>query len=40
VEALAGRIPGARLAWFQGGHLFFNQDPAAWPAIRGFLLED
>jgi 3-oxoadipate enol-lactonase len=39
VEALAGRIPGARLAWFQGGHLFFNQDPAAWPAIRGFLQE-
>jgi 3-oxoadipate enol-lactonase len=40
VEALAGRIPGARLAWFQGGHQFFRQDPAAWPAICGFLRED
>jgi 3-oxoadipate enol-lactonase len=36
-EALASRIPGARLAVFDGGHAFFVQDPAAWPAIASFL---
>ncbi|MCP5411908.1 MAG: alpha/beta fold hydrolase [Alphaproteobacteria bacterium] len=37
VRALAARIPGARLAFFDGGHLFFLDDPAAWPAIIEFL---
>ncbi len=36
-EALAGRIPGAELAWFEGGHAFFVDDAAAWPAIVAFL---
>jgi 3-oxoadipate enol-lactonase len=36
-EALAGRIPGARLEWFEGGHLFLTQDRAAWPRIVEFL---
>ena len=37
-ERLAESIPGARLAVFGGGHGFLLQDPAAWPAIAGFLL--
>jgi 3-oxoadipate enol-lactonase len=37
-EALAGRIPGARLRVFEGGHLFLMEDPAALPAITEFLL--
>ena len=36
-EVLADRIPGARLEVFDGGHLFLLQDPAAFPAIAGFL---
>jgi 3-oxoadipate enol-lactonase len=36
-EALARRIPGARLAWFDGGHRFFLRDPTAWPTIVAFL---
>jgi 3-oxoadipate enol-lactonase len=36
-EFLASHIPGARLELFDGGHLFFMQDPKAWPAIVGFL---
>ena len=36
-EFLASHIPGAELALFDGGHIFFMQDPAAWPAIFGFL---
>jgi len=36
-ERLAEAIPGARLAVFGGGHAFLVQDPAAWPAIAGFL---
>ena len=39
-EFLARAIPGARLAMFDGGHGFFMQDPAALPAIIGFLAED
>lgn len=39
-EALAARIPGARLQVFDGGHLFLVQDRAAWPAIVTFLLDD
>lgn len=40
LEALAGAIPNARLQVFEGGHVFFWQDPAAWPAIVAFLKED
>lgn len=36
-ERMAGRIPGAELAWFEGGHLFMIQDRAAWPAMIAFL---
>jgi 3-oxoadipate enol-lactonase len=34
---LAKTIPGAQLELFDGGHIFFLQDPAALPAILGFL---
>jgi 3-oxoadipate enol-lactonase len=36
-EFLAQHIPGARLELFDGGHIFFMQDPAALPAIADFL---
>jgi 3-oxoadipate enol-lactonase len=36
-EFLAQTIPGARLELFEGGHVFFLQDPAAFPAMLGFL---
>ncbi len=36
-EKLAARIPGAKLQWFEGGHLFMIQDRAAYPAIIAFL---
>jgi 3-oxoadipate enol-lactonase len=36
-EFLAARIPGAELAFFDGGHIFFMQDPAAMPAMLDFL---
>ena len=36
-EFLASHIPGARLAMFDGGHLFLLQDPAAIPTIVDFL---
>jgi 3-oxoadipate enol-lactonase len=36
-EAMADRIPGARLAWFEGGHMFMIQDRAAYPEIIRFL---
>jgi 3-oxoadipate enol-lactonase len=37
-EFLARAIPGARLELFDGGHLFFMQDPAAFQAMGRFLL--
>jgi len=37
VRALAGRIPGAQLRFFEGGHFFFSEDKAAYPAIIDFL---
>jgi 3-oxoadipate enol-lactonase len=37
-ERMAARIPGAELAWFEGGHLFIVQDRSAWPAMTDFLL--
>jgi 3-oxoadipate enol-lactonase len=38
-ERLAARIPGARLQFFDGGHMFVIQDRAAFPAITAFLNE-
>ena len=35
--ALAGRIPGAELRHYDGGHLFVFQDPTAGPDVRAFL---
>lgn len=37
VEELARRIPGTQLKFFEGGHGFLNQDPAALAAITAFL---
>ena len=36
-EALVARLPDARLAVFEGGHLFLLQDRSAWRAIIEFL---
>jgi 3-oxoadipate enol-lactonase len=36
-ERMAGRIPGAKLQFFDGGHLFMIQDRAAIPAMVAFL---
>jgi 3-oxoadipate enol-lactonase len=36
-ERMAGRIPGAKLQFFEGGHMFIIQDKAAMPAIAEFL---
>jgi pimeloyl-ACP methyl ester carboxylesterase len=36
-HAIAGRIPGATLRFYEGGHAFFAQDPAALPEILDFL---
>ncbi|MEQ8485767.1 MAG: alpha/beta fold hydrolase [Pseudomonadales bacterium] len=37
LRALAGRIPGAELRLFGGGHLFMIQDRSAYPAIVDWL---
>jgi 3-oxoadipate enol-lactonase len=37
-ERIAGRIPGAQLRFFEGGHLFMIQDRAALPAMADFLI--
>jgi 3-oxoadipate enol-lactonase len=36
-EGMAARIPGAKLQWFEGGHLFIIQDRTAAPAMAAFL---
>jgi 3-oxoadipate enol-lactonase len=36
-DFLASHIPGAQQHMFDGGHAFFMQDSAAFPAIVGFL---
>src|SRR5258708_10499314 len=36
-EAMRRQIPGSTLRFFEGGHLFMMQDPAAYPAIADFL---
>lgn len=38
LEAMAGRIPGAELELFDGGHLFMIQDKRAYPAIIDWLI--
>jgi 3-oxoadipate enol-lactonase len=38
-EKMAARIPGAKLQWFEGGHLFIIQDRTAAPAMAVFLTE-
>ena len=38
-EKMQRRIPGAKLQFFEGGHLFTTQDPKAVPAIIAFLSE-
>jgi 3-oxoadipate enol-lactonase len=37
LEALHNQIPSARLEFFEGGHLFFMQDPRAFKRITSFL---
>jgi 3-oxoadipate enol-lactonase len=39
-EHLAERIPNAQLAFFEGGHQFLWQDPAAYRRILAFLAGD
>ena len=36
-EAIAARVSGADLRLYEGGHMFFVQDPAAQPEILDFL---
>jgi pimeloyl-ACP methyl ester carboxylesterase len=36
-EAIAARVPGAELRVYEGGHMFFIQDPTALPEILDFL---
>ncbi len=36
---MAGRISGAELRIFEGGHMFMLQDPTALPAIMDFLAD-
>jgi 3-oxoadipate enol-lactonase len=37
LEAMQKQIPRAQLEFFEGGHLFFLQDPRAFERIRAFL---
>jgi 3-oxoadipate enol-lactonase len=37
VRALAGRIPGASLRFFEGGHLFMLEDHSTYDAMLDFL---
>ena len=38
-EALAARIPGARLEFFEGGHMFLRQDPRSVEVVHAFFNE-
>jgi len=40
LEAMRKQIPGARLELFEGGHLFFIQDPLAFELITAFLRDE
>ena len=37
LRALKRQIPDATLEFFQGGHGFLNEDPAAWTSVIAFL---
>ncbi|MEN9804744.1 MAG: hypothetical protein RIS41_1591 [Actinomycetota bacterium] len=37
---IAGRVPGATFREYQGGHLFFLQDPAFFVDLQTFLADD
>ena len=37
LEAMADRIPDARLVFCDGGHMFALQDKTAWPTVIDFL---
>lgn len=39
-EKMLARIPGARLEWFEGGHMFMIQDRTAWPKMIAFLKDE
>ncbi|MDF1735463.1 MAG: alpha/beta fold hydrolase [Minwuia sp.] len=39
-HAMLERLPDATLQEFDGGHLFFMEDPTAWPTMMDFLLAD
>ena len=36
-EAIVSQVPGAQLRTYEGGHVFFIQDPEAIPEITEFL---
>ena len=38
-EWMAAHIPDAKLEVYEGGHMFFIQDPAAFPDVVAFLAE-
>ena len=40
VRALAARIPGAQVRFFNGGHLFHLQDRASWDVVIAFLNQE
>ena len=40
LKAMQKQIPGSRLEMFEGGHLFFIQDPRAFDRITAFLHGD
>jgi 3-oxoadipate enol-lactonase len=39
-EAIAARVPNAELHVYEGGHVFFGQDPKAMPEILEFLAQE
>jgi len=40
LEAMHSQIPGSKLEFFEGGHLFLGQDPNAFKRIIDFLLQE
>jgi 3-oxoadipate enol-lactonase len=38
-EWMAAHIPDAKLELYEGGHMFFIQDPTAFPSVVAFLAE-
>jgi 3-oxoadipate enol-lactonase len=39
-EVIAERVPNAELRFYEGGHVFFLQDPKAVPDVMEFLAAD